>query len=46
MTDLAAPAIPSMLEAKGIDLSGYKLISQGAEAVRMNTLTLCMLHMH
>ncbi|CAK0780705.1 hypothetical protein CVIRNUC_005146 [Coccomyxa viridis] len=32
MTDSAAPAIPPKQEAAGIDLSGFKLISQGAEA--------------
>lgn len=46
MTDSAAPAIPPKQEAAGIDLSGFKLISQGAEAVRMSAYTFGTLAMH
>ena len=46
MTDSAVPAIPPKQEAAGIDLSGYKLISQGAEAVRMSAHKLGTLAMH
>ena len=46
MTDSAAPAIPPKQEAAGIDLSGFKLISQGAEAVRLSAYTFGTLAMH
>ena len=52
MTDSAAPAILPKQEAAGIDLSGFKLISQGAEAVSMSAYTFgtlamdCMLSHH
>ena len=46
MTDSVAPAIPPKQEAAGIYLSGFKLISQGAEAVRMCAYTFGTLAMH
>ena len=46
MTESAAPAIASEHKAKEIDLSNYKLISQGAEAVSMKANAVCMLDKH